>query len=100
MPFKKETVDPDGEITGLKFHKQILKQLVRDTTLISHRRFQVELLLMWLSSSGRKKTVIEGLMLGSNFGKLLDGRVVKTDPEAEPENKEENILDFIKSLEG
>lgn len=75
MPFEKKVKnEKHGDISGLKYHKQLLKAIIRDTTLSANRRLLAEMVLMWLSASGRKQEVIESILLGTNFSRFIDGR--------------------------
>jgi hypothetical protein len=109
MPFVKRTpANPDGDINSLKYHKQVLKQLIRDVTLSGNRRFLAEMILMWISSTGRKKEVIESIILGTNFSKFLDARGLSVtdredgldkDKTNQSGNADQSVLDTIGMIE-
>ena len=108
MPFQKKEKSVDGDISGLKYHKQMLKQIVRDTTLSPNRRLFAEMVLMWLSATGRQKAVIESLLLGTNFSRFVDSRGLSiTDREdgrdgdrsVQSQEADNNVLNVISMIE-
>jgi|WetSurMetagenome_2_1015567.scaffolds.fasta_scaffold442553_2 hypothetical protein len=77
MPFKKKDENPKGEINSKKYHKTLLMKIIRDETLSANRRLLAEMVLLYLSSTGRKEEVFESILLGNNFTKFADGRGLK-----------------------